>query len=140
MASRTPVSEQELSFARLISTSIIARIIVDTGVQPFNPFLPLIASGLGTSVVVMGRLVSLRSAMGLLSPAFGSRSRPLRIPPRSAPWPAAVGSGHACRRRKPPAWPAAIGMVIAGLGMAAFVPTLHAYLSARLPYSRQGAA
>ncbi len=27
-------------------------------------------------------------------------------------------------------------MVIAGLGMAAFVPTLHAYLSARLPYSR----
>ncbi len=34
MASRSSVSEQELSFARLISTSIIARIIVDTGVQP----------------------------------------------------------------------------------------------------------
>jgi len=138
VASRSPVSEQELSFARLISTSIIARIIVDTGVQLFNPFLPLIASGLGTSVVVMGRLVSLRSAMGLLSPAFGAAADRYgyRLVLRLGLLLSAVGM--LVVGVSPSAWPAALGMVIAGLGMAAFVPTLHAYLSARLPYSRRG--
>ncbi len=138
MASRTPVTERELSFARLITTSITARIIVDTGVQLFNPFLPLIAAGLGTSVVVMGRLVSLRSAMGLLSPAFGAAADRygyrlvLRIGLLLS------AAGMLVVGVSPSAWPAAFGMVVAGLGMAAFVPTLHAYLSARLPYSRRG--
>jgi predicted MFS family arabinose efflux permease len=138
VAQSAPVSERELSFARLISTSITARIIVDTGVQLFNPFLPLIAAGLGTSVVVMGRLVSLRSAMGLFSPVFGAAADRYgyRIVLRiglllSAAGMLAVGVSASI-------WPAAIGMVVAGLGMAAFVPTLHAYLSARLPYSRRG--
>ena len=62
----------EISFARLISTSISARLLVDIGVQMFNPFLPIFAAGLKTDVVVMGRLVSLRSAMGILAPVFGS--------------------------------------------------------------------
>ena len=86
----------------------------------------------------MGRLVSLRSAMGLLSPAFGAAADRYgyRLVLRlglllSAAGMLVVGVS-------PSAWPAARGMVIAGLGMAAFVPTLHAYLSARLPYSRRG--
>ena len=131
---------KELSFARLITTSIAARIIVDTGVQIFNPFLPLIAAGLGTSVVVMGQLVGLRSAMGLLSPAFGAAAdrSSYRLVLRiglllTAAGMLIVGSSSSV-------WPAALGMVVAGSGIAAFVPTLHAYLSTRLPYSRRHAA
>ncbi len=137
MSQSSQANTKELSFARLITTSIAARIIVDTGVQIFNPFLPLIAAGLGTSVVVMGRLVGLRSAMGLLSPAFGAAAdrSSYRLVLRiglllTAAGMLIVGSSSSV-------WPAALGMVVAGLGIAAFVPTLHAYLSARLPYSRR---
>lgn len=138
MAKPSEVDENEFTFARLITTSIAARFIMDTGVQLFNPFLPIIAAGLGASVVVMGRLVSLRSAMGLLSPAFGAAADRFgyRLVLRiglllTAAGMLSVGVSTSI-------WVAAMGMAIAGIGLAAFVPTLHAYLSARLPYSQRG--
>ena len=70
--SATPTTPRQISFARLISTSIVVRLLVDIGVQMFNPFLPIFAAGLNTDLVVMGRLVGLRSAMGLLAPFFGA--------------------------------------------------------------------
>lgn len=123
-----------ISFARLITTSISARLLVDIGAQMFNPFLPIIAAGLNTNVVVMGRLVGLRSSMGLLAPLFGSladrygyrRVMSLALL-TSAVGMAVVGSSSAILQ-------AALGMVLIGLGSTGFVPTLQAYLGTRLPY------
>ena len=41
----TPEPPRELSFPRLITTSISARLLVDIGAQMFNPFLPIFAAG-----------------------------------------------------------------------------------------------
>ena len=65
-------TKTELSFARLIGVSMTGKLLVDIGAQIFNPFLPVIAAGLGMSVVELGRLVGLRSAMGVFAPVSGA--------------------------------------------------------------------
>ncbi|MEZ4664270.1 MAG: hypothetical protein R2911_42610 [Caldilineaceae bacterium] len=70
----------EISMSRLLGLAIGTRLIVDTGVQFFNPFLPIIAEGLRTNIITMGWLVGLRSLVGLLSPSL-------------APWPINMASG-----------------------------------------------
>ncbi len=129
-----PESGKEFSFARLIGTGIGGKILVDTGTQIFNPFLQIIAVGLGSNVVVVGRMLGVRSAMGLFAPIFG-----------------ALADRHSYRRvlqlglilnaiglfligASIGTATALLGMVFAGLGMSMFIPTLHAYLSHRLPY------
>ena len=74
MTARTPArpSADDISFAKLIGTSISVKLLVDTGMQIFNPFLEIITLGLGTNIVVMGALLGLRSAMGLFAPIFGA--------------------------------------------------------------------
>lgn len=134
--SATPTTPRQISFARLISTSIVVRLLVDIGVQMFNPFLPIFAAGLNTDLVVMGRLVGLRSAMGLLSPYFGAmadrtgyrRVMSMALLVMSAGM-AVVGSSFGIPQ-------AAVGMILLGLGIAGFVPTLQAYLGASLPYDK----
>lgn len=133
----TAVAAEEVSVRRLLGAGLAARILLDTGVQMFFPFLPIFAQGLGTTAVAMGRLVSLRSITGLLAPL----SSPLtarfgyRFVLRLGLVVAALGyfligvSGNL--------WLAAVGMVLAGLGTFSFVPTLQAYLSTYLPYNRR---
>jgi MFS family permease len=84
----------------------------------------------------MGRLVSLRSSMGLFAPLFGSladRSGYRRVmtlallTTATAMW--VIGSSAGVPQ-------AAVGMILLGLGLAGFVPTLQAYLGARLPYAQ----
>ena len=60
-----------ITFRRLIGTSISAKLLIDIGQQIFNPFLPVIAAGLGLDVVTLGRLVGLRSLMGIFAPVSG---------------------------------------------------------------------
>ena len=55
----------------LIGMGLGARLLIDTSTQLFNPFLAIIAAGLGVNVIVMGAVVSLRSATGLFAPIFG---------------------------------------------------------------------
>ena len=124
--------------SRLIGLSIAARLIFDTGVQIFNPFLPIIAAGLQTDVVTLGRMVSLRSAMGLLAPLFGAWAdrHGFRTIMRIGLLCGALGAlliGLSLNLST-----AIAGMIIWGIGMAAFVPALQAYLSAQLPYARRG--
>lgn len=129
--------ERELSVTRLMTISVLIRIVVDTSVQMFGPFLPIIAAGLQTNVVTMGRLLALRSVMGLTSPIFGayadrhSYRRVLQLG-------LLLGAlGFAFIGFSQTVWMAALGMVLFGLGFAGFVPTLQAYVSARLPYARR---
>jgi predicted MFS family arabinose efflux permease len=114
--------------------SILTRLLVDSSSQMFNPYLPIFAAGLGTTVVVMGRLISVRSATGLVAPLIGAYAdrHGYRQVMRAGLLGAAIGLAVVGSSSSPAV--AAIGMVIMGLGLTAFVPTLQAYLSARLPY------
>ena len=127
----------DISFLRLIGTSTGVKLMVDTSVQIFNPFLAIIAAGLGTTVVTMGRLVSLRSIMGLFAPLFGALSD--RIGYRRTIRLALLftAAGILTVGLSPNVWVAALGMGIMGLGTGSFVPMLHAYLSGKLPYTRR---
>ena len=68
MTARTPArpSADDISFAKLIGTSISVKLLVDTGMQIFNPFLEIITLGLGTNIVVMGALLGLLVMIGTL--------------------------------------------------------------------------
>jgi predicted MFS family arabinose efflux permease len=127
----------DVSVVRLLGISISARLLVDTGVQTFNPFLPIIATGLGVDIVTMGRLLGVQNLTGLLSPLLGSLAerRGYRLVMRLSLLAGALGflsvglSRHLVL--------ALFGMVLIGLCLAGFIPTLVAYLSARLPYHRR---
>lgn len=122
---------------QILAASIATRLAVDTKVQLFNPFLPTIAAGLGLDVLTLGRLVSLRSLMGLSSPVFGSAAdrfgyrRVMRFGLLLAALGTfAIGSGGGLSS-------VVIGMILSGVGLSAFVPTLQAYMSARLPFHQR---
>jgi predicted MFS family arabinose efflux permease len=125
---------RSISFARLITTCIGMRLLIDIGAQMFNPFLPIFAAGLNIDVVAMGRLVGLRNATGIFAPVFGSIAdrRGYRIVMSSGLL--ASAAGMAVIGASSGVVQTAIGMILIGLGGAAFVPTLLAYLGARLPY------
>ncbi len=131
------VTQKDISFARLMGVSISSKLLIDTAVQIFNPFLPIIAAGLNTDVVTMGRLLSLRSLMGLSSPFFGVTAdrRGFRLIIRLGLLVAAVGMF--IMGLSTGVWMAAVAMVVMGIGVAAFVPTLQAYVSGRLPYHQR---
>jgi MFS family permease len=120
-----------------MATAMSARLMLDIGTQIFNPFLPIIAAGLNTGVVEAGRLVSLRSAMGIAAPLFGALADRVgyRIVMQSGL--IMTGAGLLWVGLSQSALMAAPGMILAGLGMACFLPNLQAYLSARLPYTRR---
>lgn len=126
---------EEISFAKLIGTSISVKLLVDTGMQIFNPFLEIITLGLGTNIVVMGALLGLRSAMGLFAPFFGSVADRRGYRPVMQLSLLLGAAGMALVGVSPNVWIAAPGMMLMGLGFTSFVPNMHAYLSARLPYA-----
>lgn len=127
----------EISMSRLLGLAIGTRLIVDTGVQFFNPFLPIIAEGLRTSIITMGWLVGLRSLVGLLSPLFGALAdqHGFRLIMRLGL--ATAGIGAFIVGLSSGIGLAAIGMTLWGIGIVAFVPNLQAYISARLPYAQR---
>jgi predicted MFS family arabinose efflux permease len=123
-----------ISFGRLIGTGMVGKLVVDIGAQIFNPFLPVIASGLGISVVTLGQLVGLRSAMGLFAPVSGALAdrRGYRLVLRFALLTNAAG--FILIGASTASWMTVLGMILAGLGTTAFVPNLQAFVSAQLPY------
>lgn len=132
-----PSRDETFSVRRLIAVGLVTRLLLDTGVQIFFPFLSLVARGLGTNVVTLGRLVSLRSSMGLISPLFGvlADRRGYRTVMRLGLLLAALG--YLAIGLSVNLWLATAGMILAGLGTFSFVPAIQAYLSTRLPYARR---
>lgn len=112
-----------------------AKLVVDIGAQIFNPFLPLIASGLGLGVVELGRVVGLRNAMGIFAPLSGVLSDRLgyRVVIRVALLVMAAGSLLMAASNS--LWMVVVAILLLGLGAGAFVPNLQAFVSGRLPYS-----
>ena len=140
MSEQVQPSGDDVSFARLIGTSIGTKLLVDSTTQIFNPFLHIIATGLGTDVVTLGRLLGLRSAVGMLAPFFGALAdrRGYRLVIRMGLLLNAAGMllvGISTNL-----WMTALGLIVAGLGVSSFIPTLQAYVSARLPYAQRARA
>ena len=131
------LQDETFSVRRLIAVGLATRLLLDTGIQIFFPFLPVIAAGLGSNTIALGRLVSLRSAMGLVAPLFGALAdrRGYRTVMRLGLLLAALG--YLVIAISNNLWLAAVGMILAGLGTFAFVPAIQAYLSSRLPYARR---
>ncbi|MCE7985065.1 MAG: MFS transporter [Caldilinea sp. CFX5] len=124
-----------LAFPQLMGLSITARLLTDTVAQLFNPFLTIFAVGLGVDVVTLGRLMSLRLVTGVFTPLLGALAdrygyrRMMRLALLAiVAGLLLIGSGGGMLTLL-------TGMVLMGLGQSGFVPTLHAYLSARLPYA-----
>ena len=68
MTSQQPRAEEPRGFSqfhRILAACVATRIVVDTSIQLFFSFLQVIALGMGLNVIVLGRLLSLRSAVGL---------------------------------------------------------------------------
>ena len=137
MHNQTQSADRGLSLRRLIGLCISARLLLDTGIQTFNPFLPLIASGLGVDIVTLGRMLGLQNLVGLASPVLGivAERQGYRWLMRLSLGIGGLGfllvatSQHLI-------W-AALGLLLIGFCVAGFIPTLVAYLSARLPYERR---
>lgn len=128
---------EDVSVRHLLGVGLLTRLILDTGIQIFFPFLPVLAAGVGTNVVVLGRLVSLRSSMGLTAPLFGTLAdkRGFRVIMRVGLLLAAMGYlGIALSQS---IGLMAVSMVLAGIGTFSFSPTLQAYVSARLSDQRR---
>ena len=131
---QTTESQPDITFRRLIGTGMAGKLLVDIGNQIFNPFLPVIAAGLGISVVTLGQLVGLRSAMGIFSPFSGAIAdrHGYRLVIRVALL--ANAAGYLLLAFAVAPWMVVAGMMLAGLGIGIFVPNLQAYVSGKLPY------
>lgn len=130
-----PNATQNVSFRRLIGVGMSAKLIVDIGNQIFNPFLPIFAAGLGIDVITLGRLLGLRSATGILAPLAGATAD--RTSYRSVIRIALLlgAAGFFLLATSGNIWLITLSFVLIGIGGSSFVPTLQAYVSARLPYS-----
>ena len=132
----TPVP-RDFTFRRLIASSISVKLLADIANQIFNPFLPIFAAGMGLDVVTLGRLVGLRSAMGIFAPVAGDladRQGYRRVMQAAL----ALGAvGNLLLALSGSIGVTAAGLVLLGLGMGAFVPTLQAYVSYKLPANQR---
>ncbi len=134
----TPLSRQRLAaYPILMTVSVLTRLLVNTAGQLFNPFLTIIAAGLGTDVVMLGRMLGAYNATSLLSPFFGSLADRwgYRTTLRLELLIGIIGLllvGSAVSLSM-----ALVGLMVMGLGFFSFVPTLRAYLAELLPYHRR---
>jgi predicted MFS family arabinose efflux permease len=128
---------QLTTFGALLAAAMAVRLFVDTTTQLFNPYLAIFAAGTGVSIITMGRLLSLRSFIGILSPLFGSLADRFGYRTIMRMGLLGMAAGMFLLGASNGLALLTIGMVLVGLGISAFVPILQAYMSARLPYDRR---
>jgi predicted MFS family arabinose efflux permease len=129
-----PVTHR-LSF--LLAMGMSAKLLIGTNIQMFNPFLAVIAAGMGTSAVVMGRLVALRNLTGLAAPFLGSLADRVGHKTVMRVGLLATGIGMIGAAFSGNIAYFALAMILTGIGNAAYSPNLHAYLSSKLPYEKR---
>ncbi len=101
------------------------------------PFVPIFAAGLGVSAVVIGRLLSLQSLVGIFAPIFGNLADRYGYRPFMRLGLLSVGVGLIVFASSPTIAIAVVGSLILGFGFSLFTPNLLAYLSAILPAERR---
>ena len=129
-----PAPQEEFSVKRLIGIGLIIRVVVDSSIQLFFPFLPFIAQGLRVSEVRLGRLLSLRAVMGMLAPVFGALADRYGYRLVMTCLLGIASTGMFLLGSSQTFAMAAVGMTFAGIGLMSFPPILSAYMSAQLPF------
>ncbi len=123
---------------RLLGTSLLIRLVNDTGVQIFFPFLAVIAAGTGFTLTQMGILLTIRSLLGLSSPIFGNIADNIgfrKLMALGLTLSAIASISFTFVRESFGA--AIVVIVISGMGLALFTPLLQAYVSAQLPWDKR---
>lgn len=118
---------------RLVAAGLLSRLLSDTTAQMFYAFFPILAAGIGVDSVVFGRLLSVRSSAGFLTPLFGNLAerRGYRV---TLPIILLLGSIGAFLLAFSPSLPfIAVAIFIMGIGITAFQPLLAAYSSYAFP-------
>lgn len=131
----TPHSQRT---GRLIAVAIAMRLVVDTAVRMFYPYLPEISRGLGITLSQGGLLLALRSAMVFPSPLFGAWSD--RHGPRALLTAALLAQalGLAWLSTAQGIAQAIAPVILLGLASSAFIPTLQAAVAEHVPFHRRG--
>ena len=118
----------------------LARLVLNTGHRLVYPFLPTIARGLGVQLEAVALALTARSALGLVSPLFGSladlRGRRIAM---------LVGLGlFGLGMALVAVWPTYLalfgGLLLASAAKLIFDPAMQAYVGDRVPYARRGRA
>ncbi|MCP4419254.1 MAG: MFS transporter [Chloroflexi bacterium] len=126
-----------LSIWHIVGAGFLLRLLIDTSGQLFYPFVPIFAAGLGVSAVVIGRLISLQSLLGIFAPIFGNLADHYGYRPFMQLGLGSVGVGMIVFASSETVAMAALGSLILGFGFSLFTPNLLAYLSANLPADRR---
>lgn len=133
----TPSLTGRSSIWYIVGAGFLLRLLIDTSGQMFYPFVPIFADGLGVSAVIIGRLISLQSFVGVFAPIFGNLADRYGYRPFMRLGLASVGIGLILFAASPIIIIATIGLLISGFGFSLFTPNLLAYLSATLPADRR---
>lgn len=131
---RPPIN-QRITYILILGIS--AKLLIDTTIQLFNPFLTMIAAGVGISAVSMGGLVALRGLMGLSAPAIGTIADRVGYKKVMQVSLFLSGSGMMLAGFSKNVIFFTVGMILTGIGQAGYTPNLHAYISSRLPYEKR---
>jgi predicted MFS family arabinose efflux permease len=123
----------------LISLMFAIRLIVDTGVRLFIPFIPQLSSGLGLTIAAFSWLLALRSVPGLASPIIGMLAdrygrRIVMVIALVIRGIGFLGLAFAT------GWWSAIPILLISLGITAYLPIQKAYISDQVSYERRGRA
>ena len=121
----------------LLVLGISAKLLVDTTIQLFNPFLTMIASGVGLSVVALGGIVALRGIMGFAAPFMGVLADRIGYKKVMQGNLVIAGLGMITAGFSHSTVVFALAVIISGIGSSGYTPSLHAYLSTKLSYKKR---
>jgi predicted MFS family arabinose efflux permease len=118
----------------------LGRLFLNTGVRMVYPFLPELARGLGVTVPVLSRLITLRAFAGFLSPLFGPISERFGRRPVLAAALLLFGLGSFIVLIWPAYWPFGLALALLALAKVIYDPAMQAYLGDIVPYHQRGRA
>ena len=121
----------------LLIMGISAKLLVDTTIQLFNPFLTVIAAGAGISAVTLGGIIALRGLMGLSAPIIGSLADKMGYRKIMQISLFISGFGMIMAGFSQNLIVFSFAIILTGIGHAGYTPNLHAYLSSKLPYNKR---
>jgi predicted MFS family arabinose efflux permease len=123
--------------AQLLAATF-ARTVINTAQRMVYPFLPVLSRGLGVPLEALTTILSLRGALGLTAPLFGSL--PERFGKRNALLIAMCifTLGLSIVGIFPNLYTVCLAILLVIVTKFIFDPALQAYLSERTPYSRRG--
>jgi predicted MFS family arabinose efflux permease len=118
----------------------VARTVINTGHRMVYPFLPTFARGVGVDLEAVALAVTARSALGLISPVFGSLAD-RRGRKTATITGMLIFAGGMALVTIWPTYPALfVTLALGGVGKLVYDPSMQAYIGDRVDYARRGLA